>query len=1156
MESIIQLLNTSENYNRIIEDIRSKKTPILTNGIIEESIPYFLCGLFGSLDKQILLIVENEIKANRIYEDIKDFGIENIEYLPKREMMFYDTSISSMENNLDRLKVVSKLIKKEKIILITTVEALLDKILDIGTIKKNIIPLRQNDEIEIKNTIKRLVDMGYERVETVESKGEFSQRGGIIDVFSPNYDRPHRIELFGDEVDTIRNFKVEDQRSIDNFTDILIFPANDILLLEEYREETLKNLRSDLGNIRSEKYNLYIEKLENNSFIENKDLLIPYMPKNIMSNIINYLEEDALVFLEDEIRVSKSYEGIKENSDTKLKELFEIGEILSCHFNYRYDYNYILESVSNKNLIINNVLLSSSGKIKVKSIYDFSIRETTNYQKKIDLLVEDLKFYKGRKYKILLLAGNKERVNRFREELLNYDIEVNVIDKFKEEIQEGQIYISEGSLKSGFHLSDIKFILVSDREVFGEQKKRKKRRNKKGQKILNVGDLNIGTYVVHENHGIGKYEGIEQLNVQGIKKDYITIGYKNEDKLYIPIDQMNLIQKYVGGKTINPKVNKLNSGEWKKTKARAKKALEDMAGELLEIYAKRESLKGYSFSEDTLWQRQFEDLFPYEETEGQVLAIEEIKKDMERARPMDRLLCGDVGYGKTEVAIRAAFKAVMDGKQVAILVPTTILAQQHYTTIVERFKDFPIKIGILSRFKSLKNQKLIIEGLKKGVIDIVVGTHKLLSKDIGFKDLGLLIIDEEQRFGVKHKEALKKLRENIDVLTLSATPIPRTLHMSLIGIRDMSILDEPPEHRFPIQTYVVEFNEAMIRDAILKEISRGGQVYFVYNRVETILEMHSKLKRILPEVSIEIAHGQMGEKELEATMMGFLDGEIDVLLCTTIIETGLDISNVNTIIVYDADKMGLSQLYQLRGRVGRSNRIAYGYFLYEKSKVLTSVAEKRLRAIKEFTEFGSGYKIAMRDLEIRGAGNILGAQQHGHMESIGHELYLKFLSQAIARLKGEKVQEKVETSIDIKIDGYIPETYIGNESEKIEVYKKIATIESKDDYFDLSDELIDRFGDIPKAIVNLMDISYIKSLASLNNIYNIVEGKRGVKFELIDNNVSLELLNLLSQEYKNKVKFDLSSKPNIFYYTDKENLNELKIFIEKINSFKEEKNNI
>lgn len=1156
MKSLIKVLNTSENYGGLIRDIKTKNTPILTSGIIEESIPYFLCGLMGELDKQILLIAENEVKANRIYEDLKDFGIENLEYLPKREMIFYDINISSKENNLDRLKVMDKLIRREKLILVSSIEALLDKVLNIETIRENTILIRESDEIEIKNIGRQLLDIGYERVEKVESKGEFSQRGGIIDIFSPNYDLPHRIELFGDEVDTIRTFNIEDQRSMENLSDILIFPANDILLLADYRDETLENLRGDLGHIKSEKYNLYLDKLENSGFVENKDLLIPYIPKGNISSILNYLEEEALIFLEDEKRIDQSFIELKEASDSKLKELFEMGEILNAHFNYRYDYKEIMENITSKNLIMNNSLLSASGKIKVRSQYEFSIKETTNYQKKLDLLVEDLKYYKARNYKVLLLAGNKERVNRFRQELLNYNIDVNVADKFKDEIKEGQIHVSEGSLRSGFQISDIKFILISDREVFGEQKKRKKKTRKKGEKILNIGDLNIGAYVVHENHGIGKYEGIEQLNVQGVKKDYITIAYKGEDKLYIPIDQMNLIQKYVGGKTISPKLNKLNSGEWKKTKARAKKALEDMAGELLEIYAKRESLKGYSFSPDTPWQRQFEDLFPYEETDGQLLAIEEIKRDMERERPMDRLLCGDVGYGKTEVALRAAFKALIEGKQVAILVPTTILAQQHYNTIVERFKDFPIKAGLLSRFKSGKNQKLILEGLKNGVLDIVVGTHKLLSKDIVFKDLGLLIIDEEQRFGVKHKEGLKKLRENIDVLTLSATPIPRTLHMSLIGIRDMSILDEPPEHRYPIQTYVVEFNQAMVRDAILKEISRGGQVYFVYNRVETILEMQNKLRKIVPEASIEVAHGQMGERQLENTMMDFLEGEIDVLLCTTIIETGLDISNVNTIIVYDADKMGLSQLYQLRGRVGRSNRIAYGYFLYEKSKVLTSVAEKRLRAIKEFTEFGSGYKIAMRDLEIRGAGNILGAQQHGHMESIGHELYLKFLSQAIARLKGDEIQEKVETSIDINIDGYIPESYIDNESEKIEIYKKIAVLESKEDYLDLSDELIDRFGDIPKPIINLMDISYIKSLASVNRIFNIVEEKKGVKLELIDNNISLDLLNILNQDYKNRVKFDLSSKPNIFYYTDKESLSELKVFIEKINTFKEEKNTI
>lgn len=738
------------------------------------------------------------------------------------------------------------------------------------------------------------------------------------------------------------------------------------------------------------------------------------------------------------------------------------------------------------------------------------------------------------------------------------DIEASVILDRNCEIKSSQVFITPASINGGFEYTQLKLIVISDKEIFGVGKKKAKKLKKKDpDKIINLADLKVNDYVVHENHGIGIYEGIEQLNIQGVKKDYLTIRYKGEDKLYVPIDQLNLIQKYIGADGARPKINKLSSTEWVRTKERAKKAVENMAQDLLELYAKRESYKGFAFSKDGEWQRQFEDMFPYEETEGQLRSIQEIKRDMERTKPMDRLLCGDVGYGKTEVALRAAFKAVMDSKQVAFLVPTTILAQQHYNTIKERFANFPVRIDMLSRFRSKAEQKLIIENIKNGVIDIIIGTHRLLSKDVVFKDLGLLIIDEEQRFGVKHKETLKKIKETVDVLTLSATPIPRTLHMSLSGIRDMSVIEDPPEERYPVQTYVVEYNEQMIRDAILKELARGGQVYFVYNRVENIEKMAASLQKLVPEARFGIGHGQMSEKELEKVMISFLEKEIDVLVCTTIIETGLDIANVNTIIIFDADKMGLSQLYQLRGRVGRSNRIAYSYFVYEKNKVLSEVAEKRLRAIKEFTEFGSGFKIAMRDLEIRGAGNLLGTEQHGHIEAIGYDLYVKYLQEAIKKLKGEKVEEQIDTTIDIKVDGYISDKYIEDEEQKIEVYKKIASITSLDEYGELVDELIDRFGDIPDEVHNLMDISYIRYLGSKNNIKDIhqIDKEIVLEFKSIEN-ISLELLKELSDQYGRRLTFDLSKEP-AFKFRWKDNiLDELKSLVEKINSFNHTKNNI
>ena len=775
----------------------------------------------------------------------------------------------------------------------------------------------------------------------------------------------------------------------------------------------------------------------------------------------------------------------------------------------------------------------------------------------MDLLIEDLDHYKYRGYKIIILSGTEERGLRLKKNLEDLGFITSYSKDRDMEIKSNQAIITPASIHGGFEYSDLKYIVISDKEIFGAQKKKLKRTKKeKDRETINLGDLEIGSFIVHENHGIGRYEGIEQLDIQGVKKDYLTIRYRNNDKLYISIDQMNLVQKYIGSETVKPKLSKLNSVEWKNTKAKAKKAVEDMAVDLLNLYARRESEKGYGFSKDTVWQREFEDLFPYEDTPGQASSSIEIKRDMEKQKPMDRLLCGDVGYGKTEVALRAAFKAIMDGKQVAILVPTTILAQQHYNTMVERFKDFPINVGLLSRFRTPRLQKLTIEALSQGNVDIVVGTHRLLSKDVKFKKLGLLIIDEEQRFGVKHKETLKELKTNIDVLTLTATPIPRTLHMSLVGIRDMSVIEDPPEERYPIQTYVVEYNPQMIRDAILKEISRGGQVYFVYNRVGTIDKVANEIRKLVPEASVGIGHGQMGERQLEKVMMDFLDKEYDVLVCTTIIETGLDIPNVNTIIVYDADKMGLSQLYQLRGRVGRTNRVAYGYFTYQPNKVLTEVSEKRLRAIKEFTEFGSGFKIAMRDLEIRGSGNLLGLQQHGNIEAIGYDLYVKFLGAAIRRLKGEKVEEEIETTVDIQIDSFLPEDFIRDEELKIEIYKKISVIENKEDYSELLDELIDRFGDIPKEIENLMNVSLIKSTANRNKIKNLIQVGDKLRIDLLSNEaMKLPLVNQLSKDYGKKLTFSLSDSPFIELRFKGNALKTAKELIEKIDSFNNEEKN-
>ncbi|MBU5439287.1 transcription-repair coupling factor [Tissierella sp. MSJ-40] len=1164
-------LKTLASYEKLIKDIENRNSPIATNGIIDENIGHIVYGLREHTGRQMLLITYDEVKGQKLYEDIKNFGEENVVLFPKKEVLFYDVEAFSYERSNQRLNVVSRLMEGEDLIVIAHIDAILDKLLNPNLFKKHTQLIKFGDTVDLNKITEIFISSGYERINMVEGVGQFSIRGGILDFFPPNSENPYRVELFDDEVDSIRTFDIRTQRSLEIVDYVFIPPVKEILILEDYREEIVKNLEKDLKRVNSkmkensiekqnieEKFNKYVEALKENLYISNRDMILPFIPKEYLSNLINYFKEDSLIFIDEPKRVEEKVKNIKDEFNLKFTDLYEVGAVLPSHVNISYDYKDILDDIKNKICITNSALLKGNATLSPKSILNFSTKSMQSYHNKMEFLIEELNHYKYRGYKVVILSGTEERGKRLHSSLLDLGMETIFVEDKNKEIKSSQVYITSGSINGGFEYPAIKFVVISDKEIFGAAKKKARKFIKKDQeKIVSFSDLNVGDYVVHENHGIGQYEGVEQLDIQGIKKDYLTIRYKGQDKLYVPIDQMNLIQKYIGSDSIKPKVNRLSSAEWSKTKAKAKKAVEDMAKDLLELYAKRHNLKGYGFSKDSTWQRQFEDLFPYEETDAQLKSIIEIKKDMEKSKPMDRLLCGDVGYGKTEVALRAAFKAVMDGKQVAFLVPTTILAQQHYNTLMERFDTFPVKVAMLSRFRTPAEQKIAIEGIRKGTIDVAVGTHRLLSKDVEFKDLGLLIIDEEQRFGVKHKETLKKLKETVDVLTLTATPIPRTLHMSMVGIRDMSIIDEPPEERYPVQTYVVENNDQMIRDAILKEIGRGGQIYFVYNRVETIDKITSRLRALVPEATFAIGHGQMGERELEKVMMNFLNKEYDVLVCTTIIETGLDIPNVNTIIIYDADKMGLSQLYQLKGRVGRSNRIAYAYFTYEKNKVLSEVAEKRLRAIKDFTEFGSGFKIAMRDLEIRGAGNLLGLEQHGHIEAIGYDLYVKFLHETIRRLQGEVVEETLDTTIDLRVDGFIPVKYIEDEEQKIEVYKKIAAVESIDDYGELIDELIDRFGDVPKEVENLMDISYIKNLASKNHIKNIGQLEKEVVLEFISTeNMSLELLHYLSKKYGRKITFDLSTSPS-FRFRVKENILEsLKELVEKINGFHKNENNI
>ncbi len=1164
---LIDPLMNLDSYKKLNESIVKKEFPIMIHGLIEENLLHLAYALNRHLDRQIIVITAEETSAKKLAENIRAMSRNaDVEYFPKKEMIFYDIEALSNQTTHERLRILYRLVNNDNLILTLSAQSLFDIIIKRKVFENTTINLDLNSTLELSSLQNKLVQMGYERVNLVEGKGQFSIRGGIVDVYSPNYSNPLRIELFDDEIDSIRYFDVLSQRTINNLEKIEIIPSKEIILSKSQKKNIAENLKKDLikytsksknlriSEIALNKFNPIIESLNENNDLANLDLILPYIDENIKGNLADYFDLDSIVLIDEIKSIEEKIKVVKDISNSELLELFETGEVLQTHLNLSYDYSKFVKVLKDKNIITKSFFLKPDDDFPPKAIYQISAKQASFYANNFNFFVEDLKRYMYRGYKTLIFSGTIERANRLKTQLNDASINVTLIEDENNLIQSSQVFIIPRSLEKGFEYENAKFTLISDKDILGNNKRAKKARKKKTKSsdAISIGDLNEGDYVVHENHGIGQYLGIVQLDVDGVKKDYLSIAYRGKDKLYLPIEQMNMIQKYVGNDANLPKVNSLDSIEWVKKRNKTKKAIEEMAKDLVELYAKRENIEGYAFSPDTPWQKEFEDSFPYEETEGQLRAIEEIKADMEKKRPMDRLLCGDVGYGKTEVALRAAFKAVMDGKQVAILVPTTILAQQHYNTAIERFSDFPVKIGILSRFSSTKTIQNTLSMIRKGSVDIVIGTHRLLSKDVVFKDLGLLIIDEEQRFGVKHKEALKKLKENVDCLTLSATPIPRTLNMSLIGIRDMSIIDEPPEERYPVQTYVSELNKSLIREAILKEVSRGGQVYYVYNRVESIDKIAYELEQLVPEASFSVAHGQMTERQLENVMIDFINNEVDVLVCTTIIETGMDIQNVNTIIIHDADKFGLSQLYQLRGRVGRTNRLAYAYLMYQRDKVLSEVAQKRLKAIKDFTEFGAGFKIAMRDLEIRGAGNLLGLSQHGHIENIGYDLYIKYLQEAVQRVRGVNVIEKIDTTVDLKLDAYISSFYIEEEEQRIEMYRKISSVESKEDIDELTDELIDRFGDIPQPVFNLITISYIRYLASKNNITNVEQIDKGIMVNFANvNNISLELITKLTDKYKNNVFFNLTKNANITIKVKKDILKstlELIQIIDSINS--------
>ncbi|MGM0437627.1 MAG: transcription-repair coupling factor [Bacillota bacterium] len=1142
------------NFNNILLSIDKTKNLIKDfssghdveiYGMNNSRFPFLAGNIFPKVNKTIVIITHDTGRANDIYEDlIRLLPAEKLAVFPQMEVLPHEQIMTDYSVTIERLQVLEKVVfDNGNNIIILPVGAIIRKLIPYNIFKKYALNLKVAKEVDRENFIERLSILGYERVEMIEDPRQFSVRGGIIDIFSLTNNKPYRIEFFGDEIDSIREFSLESQRSIEEHDKIIIPPARENFILPDSIKsktpiikkdiksavEKLKNInKSDEAKHLEEKGNEALEKLEELNYFPGYEQFLPYF-YNKLDSFLNYLPKEHGIFIDNPERVWQRIQNQCREIEETQATLLEQGSILPSYSNNFFNKEDIRQKIIKSNTLYFSPEFGSNPFESDIKEYSFKTRGVEPYHGQLDMFAERLRELREEGFKVAITLNTTKKAERINEFLK--EKELAVFHSEEQKIKDNTISVFSGSFSEGFIIDEINFALYTEREVMGkpQKKKRKLADLEDGVEISSINELTPGDYVVHENHGIGKYLGVNTLEIQNQHQDYLVIQYADEDKLYVPTEKVNLVQKYIGADHKRPKLYKLGGNEWKKVKQKVKNSVKEMAIGLLELYAERETIEGYSFSEDTVWQNEFEDAFPYEETPDQMEAIEDVKEDMESSMPMDRLLCGDVGYGKTEVAIRAAFKAAMDGKQTAVLVPTTILAQQHFTTFSERIGKFPITIDMISRFKTTSEQKKTLKKVRRGEVDVIIGTHRLLSEDVKFNDLGLLIVDEEQRFGVSHKERIKDIKKNVDVLTLTATPIPRTLHMALVGVRDMSVIETPPENRYPIRTYIREFNKQLVKETIRREIGRGGQVYFVHNRVADIDKKADMIRKLLPDARVAVAHGQMNENKLEKLMVDFYNHNYDILVCTTIIETGLDIPNVNTIIINRAENMGLAQLYQLRGRVGRSNRIAYAYLLYEKDRVLSEVAEKRLRAIQEFTNLGSGFKIAMRDLEIRGAGNLLGAEQHGHIASIGFSLYCKLLENAVEELKGEKEEKKKEVEINLNEDAYIPDGYISDSKQKIDIYKKIMKADNSETIMDIIDELIDRFGDPPEVVINLIEISRIKIIARRLGIEKIEKKDNTLINSYFEDQDKLngDVVMEMIEKYPKRLKIRSASKPII-----------------------------
>ena len=1138
MPKFYGLLDGLEGYSDTKKSILENKNVCLS-GVSGSAKAHVLFSLLKETDTHsCLIITPDEISAKQLYRDLTFLCDERVMVFPEREYMFYDLDSSSNETTVQRISVLDRAARKGGIV-ITTAAAAIKPVLPKKLLEKYTFTLSEADILDMDDFSKNLVLAGYSACDTVEGAGQFAVRGGLIDVFPITSECPYRIDMFGDEIDTIRSFDCFTQLSGDRVKSIIIPPAYEIL----YDYETAARISDKLKAADNPDW----EKFSERHYFPSNDKYIPEIYPELPL-IFEYFS--GLFVFDEPLNIREKAENTGFELMKTIEAMYERNELCGVQGDFYTDYHELVRK--SKGCILSLCeFLQSGADIPYKTLASVQVKTEGTYNGNTKMLCEDLKLYMKQGSRVVLFSGGYARGLNLSESLKNEGIAAEFSENPEAEIK--GVMITPGSLSGGFEYPGLKLVFISDRDVFKKAGKKKRTVSKKNA-VSSISDLTPGDYVVHINHGVGKYLGQELITAGGVTKDYLKLQYGGSDFLYVPATQLDMIHKYVGGKE-QLKLNRLGGKEWKNTKSKVKASCEELAKGLIKLYAERESIKGHQFSSDTAWQQEFEESFPYTETPDQLKSIEEVKADMEKSSPMDRLLCGDVGYGKTEVAIRAAFKCVMDGMQVAYLAPTTVLALQHFNTFRERMADFAVRVEMLSRFRTPAQQKKIVEMVNNGQIDVLIGTHRILQKDLKFPNLGLLIIDEEQRFGVKHKERMKEIKTNVDVLTMTATPIPRTLHMSMIGIRDISTINTPPKDRYPVRTYVLEQNMSIVRDAIVREISRGGQVYYLFNRVEGISAAAKRISELVPSASVSFAHGQMREGELERIMIDVAEGNIDVLVCTSIIETGLDIPNANTIIIEDADRLGLSQLYQLRGRVGRSDKMAYAYLMYKKDKVLSEVARKRLAALRDFTEFGSGFKIALRDLEIRGAGNVLGPQQHGHMDSVGYELYCMMLEDEIRRQKGE-ASVISDVTIDLDIDAFIPKTYIKNNDTRIDIYSRIAKISSEADYNEMEDELRDRFGEYTTAVSNLLEIALLKNVASGVGISEIRQIGTNIVFYF--KNAAPETIGMASLAagyFKGRVLVSAGARPAMTYTRAAEGnamntLSNIKIVLHRLNELK------